>query len=66
MWRVYYDNGLDPILELGMYDTKRQAISIKRTFIYTSTKDKTYDSYEDSRRDSREYNLMTIIEKVEE
>ena len=66
MWRVYYNNGVDPIVELGIYDTKRQAISIKKTFIFNSTKDKVYPTYEDSRTDYREYTIMTIIERVGE
>lgn len=66
MWKVYYNNGVDPILEVGIYESKRLAISAKRNFIYISTKDKIYDSYEDSRIDFREYNIMTIIERLEE
>jgi hypothetical protein len=66
MWRVYYDNGLDSIIEVGNYQSKKQAISAKRNFIYTSTKDKVYNTFEESRTDYREYNLYTIIDKIEE
>jgi hypothetical protein len=66
MWRVYYNNGVDPILEVGIYESKRLAISAKRNFIYISTKDKIYNNYEESRTDFREYNIMTIIEKIVE
>lgn len=64
MWRVYYDNGVDPIVELGEYVSKRQAIVVKKTFIFDSTKVKTYPSSEDYYKDFREYNLQTIIENV--
>ena len=64
MWTVYYNNNIDPIIELGIYEDKRKAISIKRTFIYNSTKDKIYDSNESYITNRREYNLYTIIEKL--
>lgn len=65
MWRVYYDNGLDPILELGIFESRRQAVVTKKTFIFDSTKSKTYTSTEDYYKDCREYNLQTIIENIE-
>jgi hypothetical protein len=37
---------------------------IKKTFIFNSTKVKTYPSTEDYYKDFREYNLQTIIENV--
>ena len=55
MWKVYYDNGVDPIVELGTFESKKQAIVVKKTFIFNST-----DYY----KDFREYNLQTIIENV--
>ena len=59
MWRVYYNNEIDPIEELGIYDSRKQAISVKRTFIYNSTKNKIYSSYEESRTDYRQYNIIS-------
>ena len=64
MWKVYYDNGVDPIVELGTYTSRKQAIVVKKTFIFDSTKVKTYSSGEDYYRNCREYNLQTIIENV--
>ena len=64
MWKVYYDNGVDPIVELGTYTSRKQAIVVKKTFIFNSTKVKTYPSTEDYYKDFREYNLQTIIESV--
>jgi hypothetical protein len=66
MWRVYYDNGVDSIVELGTYISKKKAIVAKKTFIFDSTKVKTYPSTEDYYKDFREYNLQTIIVEIEE
>jgi hypothetical protein len=63
MWKVYYDNGIDPIVELGIYESKRQAIVVKKTFIYDETKVKTYPTQEDYYTDFRFYNIQTKIEE---
>ena len=63
MWKVYYDNGIDPIVELGIYESKRQAIVVKKTFIYDETKVKTYPNKEDYYTDCRFYNIQTKIEE---
>ena len=34
MWKVYYDNGVDPVVELGTFESKKQAIVVKKTFIF--------------------------------